>query len=283
MDTVATYPPEPLDHLRAEFETSVKAVAIERFSYSKRDALLKSINDRNRSGLYAVEWVRGAWAGFTHLNSGNVIPLFTTQKTEHPRPEFEALIDTIAIESFGYKAGDALLKSLKERNRNGFYAVEWVRGAWEGFALFQAGASIRQHAPDPLDHLRLDFERSVKKIAIEQFNYSEDTYLLNTLYDRDGSGLYNVLWVRGAWAGFALANAGAAAQLPTHYSIPSEEGLYWYFEKGARPRPVMINPSKWVGKFKSFNGAEQSWLREGEYLIGPQTAPVSNTQNVVSP
>lgn len=136
--------------------------------------------------------------------------------------------------------------------------------------------------PEPLDHLRPDFEISVKKIAIEQFNYSEDTNLLKTLCDRDGSGLYNVLWVRGAWAGFALANAGAAVQLPIHTSIPSEEGLYWYFGNGADPRPVMINPSRWVGRFKSFNGAEQSWMREGEYLMGPQGAPVANTHDGAS-
>lgn len=282
MDTTAAFPPEPLDHLRAEFEASIKEVAIERFSYSKRDALLKSLNDRNRSGLYAVEWVRGAWVGFTHLNTGEIIPLFTAQKTEHPRPEFEALIETIAVERFGYSAGDALLKSLKERNRSGLYAVEWVKGAWEGFALFKAGATTLHFAPDPLDHLRPEFEVSVRKIAIEQFNYLDDTYLLNTLYDRNQGGLYNVLWVRGAWAGFALANAGAAIQLPKHTCIPSEEGLYWYFEKGCIPRPVMINPAKWVGKFKMFNGAEQSWLRDGEYLMGPQPLPIANTQNEIS-
>lgn len=59
-------------------------------------------------------------------------------------------------------------------------------------------------------------------------------------------------------------------------SIPDIDGLFWYFEKGEpEPRPVMINQSRWGKKFKSFNGAEQSWLREGEYLIGPQKAPVA--------
>ncbi|MBX8557093.1 hypothetical protein K5D56_21750 [Pseudomonas cichorii] len=59
-----TYPSEPLDHKRAEFEARLKRVAVERFDYSAGDALLKSITDRNRNGRYAVEWVRGAWEGF---------------------------------------------------------------------------------------------------------------------------------------------------------------------------------------------------------------------------
>jgi hypothetical protein len=229
-----------------------------------------------------VEWVRGAWAGFTQFNEVAASPVFLVEPQEDLRPEFEALIKQIAIDCFGYSKGDALLKSLNERNRSGVYGVEWVRGAWEGFGLLKAGAAIPHHAPEPLDHMRPEFEASVKKIAIEQFNYSDDTYLLKTLYARDQGGLYNVLWVRGAWAGFALGNAGAAVHLPKHTSIPSEEGLYWYFENGSEPRPVMINPARWLGKFKSFNGAEQSWLRDGEYLIGPQSAPVANTQGGVS-
>ena len=30
-----------------------------------------------------------------------------------------------------------MLKTILERNRNGRYAVEWVRGAWEGFNTAQ--------------------------------------------------------------------------------------------------------------------------------------------------
>jgi len=57
-------------------------------------------------------------------------------------------------------------------------------------------------------------------------------------------------------------------------AVPELDGLFWYFEKGAtEPRPVLINQAKWGLKIKSFNGAEQSWLRDGEYLIGPQIPP----------
>jgi hypothetical protein len=57
-------------------------------------------------------------------------------------------------------------------------------------------------------------------------------------------------------------------------SVPEIDGLFWYFANdAAAPRPVQINQAKWGSKFKSFNGAEQSWLREGEYLLGPQPAP----------
>lgn len=59
-----TYPSEPLDHKRAEFELGVKRIAVERFGYSASDAMLKTILERNRNGRYAVEWVRGAWEGF---------------------------------------------------------------------------------------------------------------------------------------------------------------------------------------------------------------------------
>lgn len=59
-----TYPLEPLDHKRAEFELGVMRIAVERFGYSASDAMLKTILERNRNGRYAVEWVRGAWEGF---------------------------------------------------------------------------------------------------------------------------------------------------------------------------------------------------------------------------
>lgn len=58
-----TYPSEPLDHKRADFEAKVRQVAVERFGYTAGDALLKSLNERNRNGRYTVEWVRGAWEG----------------------------------------------------------------------------------------------------------------------------------------------------------------------------------------------------------------------------
>ncbi len=53
------------------------------------------------------------------------------------RPEFELGVKRIAVERFGYSAGDAMLKTILERNLKGRYAVDWVRGAWEGFNLAQ--------------------------------------------------------------------------------------------------------------------------------------------------
>jgi len=64
MNEEQTYPSEPLDHKRAEFELGIKRLAVERFGYSAKDAMLKTILERNRNGRYAVEWVRGAWEGF---------------------------------------------------------------------------------------------------------------------------------------------------------------------------------------------------------------------------
>lgn len=128
--------------------------------------------------------------------------------------------------------------------------------------------------PEPLDHMRPQFEESIKPIAIERFNYSKGDALLKSLTERNRNGRYAVEWVRGAWEGFIIANTNSAAPLVKHTKIPTERGLYWYYENGGdEPRPVMINPEKWVGKFKSFNGSEQAWLRDGEYLVGPQFAP----------
>lgn len=128
--------------------------------------------------------------------------------------------------------------------------------------------------PEPLDHLRPQFEASVQVIAVERYNYSAGDALLKTLIERNRNGRYAVEWVRGAWEGFMIANADAGQPLQKHTAVPAEQGLYWYFENGAEePRPVMVNQAKWPGKFKSFNGAEQSWLRDGEYLVGPQKPP----------
>ncbi|WP_219096244.1 hypothetical protein [Pseudomonas sp. UMAB-40] len=67
------YPAEPLDHKRAYFEIGIKRIAVERFDYSRNDALLKSLIERNRNGRYAVEWVRGAWEGFNMAQTPFVV------------------------------------------------------------------------------------------------------------------------------------------------------------------------------------------------------------------
>lgn len=57
--------------------------------------------------------------------------------------------------------------------------------------------------------------------------------------------------------------------------IPHDQtGLFWYFENDKeQPEPVQLNAEKHPGKIKGFNGRMQSWLRDGEYLIGPQLPP----------
>lgn len=60
---------------------------------------------------------------------------YPVEELEQKRAEFEQGIKKIAVERFGYSGSDAMLEMLTERNRNGRYAVEWVRGAWEGFNM----------------------------------------------------------------------------------------------------------------------------------------------------
>ncbi|MDN4500127.1 hypothetical protein QYE73_22830 [Pseudomonas mosselii] len=60
---------------------------------------------------------------------------YPVEPLEAKRAEFEQGVKRIAVERFGHSAGDNTFYMLLERNRNGRYAVEWVRGAWEGFNL----------------------------------------------------------------------------------------------------------------------------------------------------
>lgn len=68
---------------------------------------------------------------------------------EQQRPEFETHIKRIAVEHYRYSSGDAMLKTLTERNRNGRYAVEWVQGAWLGFGLRCATTADGNYASAP--------------------------------------------------------------------------------------------------------------------------------------
>jgi len=127
-----------------------------------------------------------------------------------------------------------------------------------------------------LDHKRPEFELKIKRVAVESFGYQEGDSLLKLVTERNLRGTYMAEWVRGAWEGFKLAHTEAGHGLGKHTSIPTERGLYYYFENGTtEPRPVMIDPARWEKRFKSFNGAEQTWLREGEYLLGPQPVPAA--------
>lgn len=64
------------------------------------------------------------------------------------------------------------------------------------------------------------------------------------------------------------------SEMQTYFEIPEVDGLYWYCVPGEEPEPVLINIERnGAGKFAGFNGRRQSWLRDGECLIGPQPAP----------
>ncbi|MBK6616405.1 hypothetical protein [Ottowia sp.] len=59
-----------------------------------------------------------------------------------------------------------------------------------------------------------------------------------------------------------------------HEAIPTQDGLYWYFATGeAEPAPVLVNHARYGNSLKAFNGSLQSWLRKGEYLLGPVAPP----------
>ena len=66
--------------------------------------------------------------------------------TEQLRKDFEAVALVLAVKHYGYKEGDALLKSILERRANDRYMVDWVEGAWIGY---QAGReSVVVQMPD---------------------------------------------------------------------------------------------------------------------------------------
>lgn len=61
-------------------------------------------------------------------------------------------------------------------------------------------------------------------------------------------------------------------------TIPSTapDGLYWYLVPGKAPEPVLIHRAMYGDRIKAFNGREQTWLRDGERLVGPVPAPAES-------
>jgi hypothetical protein len=49
---------------RTAFEVVARRLAIERYGYSERDALLKTLFERRTDGRYSIDWVEGAWLGW---------------------------------------------------------------------------------------------------------------------------------------------------------------------------------------------------------------------------
>ncbi len=58
------------------------------------------------------------------------------------------------------------------------------------------------------------------------------------------------------------------------------DGLYWYLVPGEAPEPVLIERARYGDRFKAFNGREQSWLRDGERLVGPVEPPLGQDHQV---
>ncbi|MCF5382017.1 hypothetical protein GIW05_00585 [Pseudomonas syringae] len=143
MEEVQTYPPEPFDHKRQAFEAGIKEVEVERFDYRNGDAVLKFITERNRTGRYAVDWVRGAWAGYNMPR-----PAAGTNEEAAERAEFESVIGTLDL----------------TRLPSGEYQNGYVQSTWEGW---QARAKLNvvvplvlpERRPDPSCMTALDDDR----------------------------------------------------------------------------------------------------------------------------
>lgn len=55
---------------RTAFEADCKKMAVKHYGYREGEALLESVCERNKSGKYSVEWVRGAWTYATRNDEG---------------------------------------------------------------------------------------------------------------------------------------------------------------------------------------------------------------------
>lgn len=86
----------------------------------------------------------------------------------HQREAFEAACVVIAVDRYGYAKGDALLKSICERRRDGRYVVEWVEGAWHGWWASREALEIQ--LPNQFDPIYQEFFDDVDGGC---FNYSK--------------------------------------------------------------------------------------------------------------
>lgn len=73
--------------------------------------------------------------------------------TEQARKDFEAIALVLAVKHYGYKSGEALLKTVLERRKNGTYCVEWVDGAWMGYQAAVEAVTVVSIDQPELDHL----------------------------------------------------------------------------------------------------------------------------------
>lgn len=76
------------------------------------------------------------YAAMLHAASAPAVP-------QDELAAFEQSVLQMAVSHFGYRPGDALLKTVLERRGNGTYSVEWVNGALQGW---QARAALPAQA-----------------------------------------------------------------------------------------------------------------------------------------
>ena len=92
---------------------------------------------------------------------------------EKARKEFEVQALVLAVKHYGYKEGDALLKSILERRANGRYMVDWVEGAWLGWQSANEAMSVITIGPQDLsgfeDQIKAMIEKASHQVNPRQF------------------------------------------------------------------------------------------------------------------
>jgi hypothetical protein len=59
-----------------------------------------------------------------------------------------------------------------------------------------------------------------------------------------------------------------------HITIPTVNGIYWYFVPPLEPQAVSVNTEEFGGnRFKDFSGWKHSHVDKGSYFIGPIVPP----------
>ena len=142
---------------------------------------------------------------------GQVIEMdqvYPRETLEHKRAGFEQGIKTIAVERFGYSGNDNTFYMLIERNRNGRYAVEWVRGAWEGLMLAeQLQASALAAGMGPKAHgSAFTSTRAISQLPMEKPGFFST---IDVLYNRE----------HRTWQGLSLGDRGTSAD--RHFDLPA--------------------------------------------------------------
>lgn len=111
--------------------------------------------------------------------------VYPRETLEHKRAGFEQGIKKIAVERFGHSANDNTFYMLIERNRNGRYAVEWVRGAWEGLQLAEQLQATALEAGMGPKALQINFPTAERASVSDSKLYSHAEVPSMDLADED--------------------------------------------------------------------------------------------------